>query len=118
MLVRLANWLRCRKLAKASPGDAWLAHWLRAAAAPKYCNKPMTLLTRPANAQACAAAGAQRCAKPAPPLVSPDAESTDTVRIRTAVAISATSQGTTAGEGPGASGFNEGSAKKAKAAMD
>ena len=108
ILVRLANWLRCRKLAKASPGDAWLTHGLRAAAAPKYCNRPITLLTRPANNQACAAGHAQRCENDASPAASLRVPREDATKIKPAVAASATSQGTTAGDGTGAKGFSQG----------
>ena len=78
----------------------------------------MTLLTTPAIAQAHAAKGAQRPAKDAPPIASPEAVRSDANSIRPAVAANATSQGTTAGDGPGANGLSQGSIMKKKAAMD
>jgi len=37
MLVSVANWLRWRRLAKASPGPVWLIQGLNSVAQPKYC---------------------------------------------------------------------------------
>jgi hypothetical protein len=62
MLVRLANWLRWRKLANASPGTGWFTQGDRSCAKPRYCNTPSTLLITAASNQACAT----QCIKPLP----------------------------------------------------
>ena len=51
MLVNVANWLRWRRLAKASPAWVTLIQGLKTGASPKYCTNPMTALRLAANTQ-------------------------------------------------------------------
>jgi hypothetical protein len=51
MLVSVANWLRWRRLAKASPGRAALINGYRNDAPPKYCNRPIAALADAATSQ-------------------------------------------------------------------
>ena len=118
ILVRLANWLRWRRLAKASPNEPCRTHGSSAAARPKYCSRPIRLLTRPAATSAQANGPAQRCAnvlssgrsdamrRAAPSPSSPP------------VAISAINHGSTGGDGPGANGLSQGSVSRKKAVIE
>ena len=45
MLVKLANWLRWRRLAKASPRTGWFTQGARSRAKSRYCKTPSRLLT-------------------------------------------------------------------------
>ena len=60
MLVSVANWLRWRRLAKASPTAVVLTQGSNAAETPKYCNRPSTALIKAAVSQALGASSARR----------------------------------------------------------
>ena len=101
MLVNVANWLRCRKLANASPAAVWLTQGAHAAAEPKYWRSPKPLLTKPASSQEAATTNASRAG---------DITSARQIRrpSRAAAQAQANNSGTTAGEGPGANGLSQG----------
>ena len=100
ILVKVANWLRCRKLANVSPYRVWLIQGLKSAAAPKYCRTPVALLITPAINQEQAIA-AVTCFKD----IDFVAASNKVVRMQN----HENKRGTVAGEGPGAKGLIQGS---------
>jgi hypothetical protein len=103
MLVSVANWLRWRRLANASPKPLLCTQGLRLCVWPKYCNKPKNALAKAANSQLTATVGT----------VSRDLKS------QTATAHAAeTSHGWTAGEGPLAKGLSHGTMSTAPPVND
>ncbi len=104
MLVSVANRLRWRKLANASPRPALLTHMPKAALAPKYCSSPSSALSSAAVSQADAATSAS---------ATRSAHNTTMAKQP-----SVTSHGTTAGEGPKENGLIQGSAIARKTATE
>src|SRR6185312_4960498 len=110
MFVKVANWLRWRRLPKASPSCVWFTQGSRLAPAPRYWHRPIAALSRPAASQAQAAAVTTRVQKSR--LVS---------RQHSASSPAAQAQenisGTAAGDGPGAKGLSQGRAISRNAGM-
>ncbi len=102
MLVIVANWLRWRRLPKASPISVWLTHCPNACVWPKYCNRAMPQLSAAAASQALAttperrAGGVSGLYKAASP-------------SRMAMHAHANISGAAFGAGPGANGLSHGS---------
>ena len=114
MLVRVANWLRWRRLAKASPAGVRLTHGAQAALWPVYCSRAIRLLSRPASSQPQASPRPQADRAIAPP-VNPLQAATHS---NPAPATTLNSHCTMAALGPKVTGFSQGSATStATAAM-
>lgn len=96
ILVRVANWLRCRKLPNASPSTVVLMNGAKDVLHPKYCSSPITPLTAAAshhdNIVACGSPGRSHAA----------------INNSRAPQVSDTNQGKVAGQGPIAAGHNQG----------
>ena len=106
MLVKVANWLRCRRFANASPTWVPLIQGEKAAVASKYCSMAIRLLMTAAHSQLVAATWGASTRLSA------------TNSTKTLAQPSETSQGMTAAEGPPAKGLSQGSNSSKGSAKD